>query len=256
MRTAEIAAPLRRGSFFGLSAFFQTELRVQFHEGLAILTSTVVQAVLLVFVAVLDPSLLPIALVGAIIYSMFTIGNRLLNEAAYLRIDHRLNELYLASPLTAEAYFLGMAGGVLVAYLPPTLVLVVLTAIVTHLSPFTVLVLFGCCVAVWAFSASVGYVFSTFFRDNRAIWAYSALFFNLVGVLLPVFYPLEIFPQRLQPLALAVPPSAAAALVQWSMDPTILSFPSVLATALGLAAISVGMLLFAIYWARKTVRAD
>src|SRR6059058_5057060 len=78
---------------------------------------------LIVFVAILAPELLPVTLVGALVYSMFLIGQRVLNEAAYVRIDHKLNELYHASPLSPEGYFVGIAGGMLVAYLPPSLVL-------------------------------------------------------------------------------------------------------------------------------------
>src|SRR5207249_168398 len=66
---------------------------------------------------------LSVTLVGALVYSMFLIGQRVLNEAAYIRIDHKLNELYHASPLSPESYFVGLAGGMLVAYLPPSLVL-------------------------------------------------------------------------------------------------------------------------------------
>ncbi len=254
MRTADATLTLRYRAFRGLGAFFHTELRVQLHEGLAIVTSTVVQGVLLVFVAILDSTLLPIALLGSIIYSMFTIGQRVLNEAAYVRIDHRLNELYLASPLTAEAYFLGMATGVLVAYLPPILFLVGLTAVLIHLSALTAVVLFGVCVAVWAFSSSIGYIFSTFFRDNRAIWAYSALFFNVFGILPPVFYPLGIFPAALRPLALVLPPSGAAALVQWTLNPSILTIPQVVGTGLVLGLVAIASLILAIYWSRRTVR--
>ena len=84
---------------------------MQAHELTAMATSMVVQGVVLVFVWILNPSLLGVAFVGAIIFSMFTMGQRLLNEAAYIRIDHKANDLYLASPLTPEGYFLGMASG-------------------------------------------------------------------------------------------------------------------------------------------------
>src|SRR2546426_139207 len=108
----------------GSGAFFATEIRVQLHEWLAILTGTLTPGALIVFVAILAADLLPVTLIGALVYSMFLIGQRVLNEAAYIRIDHKLNELYHASPLSPEGYFVGIAGGMLVAYLPPSLVAV------------------------------------------------------------------------------------------------------------------------------------
>src|SRR5205807_2047268 len=107
----------------GSGVFLATEVRVQLHEWLAIVTGTLTPGALIVFVAILAPELLPVTLVGALVYSMFLIGQRVLNEAAYVRIDHKLNELYHASPLSPEGYFVGIAGGMLVAYLPPSLVL-------------------------------------------------------------------------------------------------------------------------------------
>jgi ABC-2 type transport system permease protein len=255
MATA-VARPGRLFRFHGLGAFFLTELRVQLHESTAILTSIIVQAVILVFVTILDASLLPEALFGSLVFSMFQMGQRLQNEAAYIRIDHKLNQLYLASPLTAEAYFLGMAGGVLVAYLPPVLVLGVLTQILVHPSPVTWLVLVASAAAVWVVACSIGYIVSTMFRDTRAIWSWSSLLYNLFGVLPPVFYPLAYFPAVLRPLALVLAPSAAAALInQARVGGVVTSSEAVFATT-ALAVESVGLLILAVAWARRTVRQE
>jgi len=245
-------APSR--AFRGLGAFLWTELLVQAHEWLAMATSMVVQGVLLVFVWILDPSLLPVSFLGAILFSMFTMGQRVLNEAAYLRIDHKANDLYLASPITPEGYFLGMALGILTVYVGPVLVIGLLSLWVVPYTPAIGLLLVALALAVWLFSASTGYIFSTFFRDNRAIWAYSSLFFNLFGVLFPVFYPLSLFPADLRPIALVLPPSAAAALLQSSIGALTLSSGQI-ALAAGALGVEVTLIcLAAILWARRTSR--
>jgi ABC-2 type transport system permease protein len=240
--------------FHGLGAFFYTELWVQLHERLAMATAVIVQGVILVFVWILNPSLLGVALLGAILFSAFGIGQRVQNEAAYIRIDHKLNNLYLASPLTPEAYFLGMSIGILVAYLPPIAVLVVLSLIVIHFTWLTAGLLAVTALTLVIFSSSTGYFFSTLFRDNRAIWPYASLFYNLFGVLPPVFYPLALFPLVLRPVALLIPPSAAAALLQWSIGVTALSGNELVLAAGGLAIETALVFLFAIYWARRTAR--
>ena len=241
-------------AFRGLGAFLWTEVLVQAHEELAMAASMMVQSVLLVFVWILAPALLGVAFVGAIIYSMFTMGQRVLNEAAYIRIDHKANDLYLAGPMSPEAYFVGMATGILVVYVAPVVVLGVLATAVIHLTWTEGLLLFGLSATVWVFSASVGYIFSTFFRDNRAIWAYSSLFFNVFGVLPPVFYPFRLWPGALAPVALLMPPSAAAALVQASLGITQLSAGETTLAVAGLIVETVLLFVFAIYWARWTVR--
>ncbi|MGA9839264.1 MAG: ABC transporter permease [Thermoplasmata archaeon] len=243
-------------AFAGTTAFLWTEVKVQGNERMAMLTSMIVPGVILIFVEILNPALIAVALVGAILFSTFTMGQRVLNEAAYLRIDHKANDLYLAGPMTPEAYFIGMSVGIMVIYLAPTIFLGVLAAIVVPLTLSTGLLLLLLASVVWLFAASTGYVFSTFFRDNRAIWAYSSLFFNVFGVLAPVFYPLGLFPSVLRPIVLLMPPSAAAALVQSQIGAATLTAGDVALAVGGLAAETVFVFLFAIYWARRTVRAS
>jgi hypothetical protein len=254
MRTSDLPPSTR--AFRGLTAFLWTEVLVQAHEELAMATSMLVQAVLLVFVYILAPNLIGVALVGAILYSTFTMGQRVLNEAAYVRIDHKANDLYLAGPMSPEAYFLGMAGGILLVYLAPVVVLGVLAVVVIHPTVGQGLLILSLAATIWVFSASVGYVFSTFFRDNRAIWAYSSLFFNVFGVLPPVFYPFRLFPAALHPVALLMPPSAGAAIAQWALGITQLSSSEVALAVAGLGVETTALFLFAIYWARRTVRGD
>jgi ABC-type polysaccharide/polyol phosphate export permease len=112
------------------------------------------------------------------------------------------------------------------------------------------------CAAVWLFAASIGYVFSTFFRDNRAIWGYAAIFFNVFGVLPPVFYPFDKFPEALRPVVLLMPPSAAAAIVQHALGATAISSGQLLLAAVGLSVETLGLFAFAVYWSRRTVRGN
>ncbi len=252
MRTPSVPTGAR--SFQGLAAFFWTEALVQLHEELAMATSMVVQVVLLVFVWILNPALIGVALIGSVVFSAFALGQRVLNEAAYVRIDHKATDLYLAGPLSPEGYFLGMAGGILLIYITPVAILGALAVVVAHLSLATGLLLLGLSGLVWMFAASIGYVFSTFFRDNRAIWAYSSLFFNVFGVLPPVFYPLGLFPQALHPIVLLMPPSAAAAILQSAIGVTHLAPGEFSLALLGLVTETVCVLALAIYWARRTVR--
>ncbi len=241
-------------SFRGALAFSLTELRVQAHEGIAIVTSMITQAVLLIFVSILASQYLAVAILGAILYSLFTLGQRVLNEAAYIRLDHKLNELYLASPLTPAGYFLGIAVGVLAAYLGPILILVAIAAVIVPLSPILAAELAALGLAVWLFSSAMGYVISTMFRDMRAIWSYAAVLFSVFGVLPPVFYPVHLFPIALRPVALLLPPSAAAGILQNTLSPGTLSSSDLFLASVGLAVETIAMFVFAVYWARRTAQ--
>ncbi|HYK92883.1 MAG TPA: hypothetical protein VEY07_02430 [Thermoplasmata archaeon] len=256
MRTDAAPAGLGFLNLRGAGAFFATELRVQLHEGLAIVTSVIVQVVLLVFVRILAPGLWSVAILGALVFSFFTLGQRVLNEAAYIRLDHRLNQLYLASPLTPDSYFLGMSAGVLVAYLPPIGALLVVALLTVPFTPLTAAILASSVLAVWLFSSSVGYVMSTQFRDMRAIWSYASLLYSFFGVLPPVFYPLGLVPSGARFWVLLLPPSAASSLLQWSLGATSLSGTEIAVAASALAVEALACTLFAVYWARRTVQEE
>lgn len=238
----------------GSGVFLATEIRVQLHEWLAIVTGTLTPGALLIFVAILAPDLLAVTMIGALVYSMFLIGQRVLNEAAYIRIDHKLNELYHASPLSPEAYFVGIAGGMLVAYLPPSLVVLAILEIVHPLSAFAWLVLVACLLAVWAASSTIGYVVSTLFKDMKTIWPYSALLTNLFGILPPVFYPLRLVPMEWRSVVLLLPTSAAAVLVNAAAGLETVTRDEATLAAAALLAEALTLFAFGIYWARRMAR--
>ncbi len=238
----------------GTGVFCATEIRVQFHEWLAILTGTLVQAVLLIFVWVLARDILPIALIGALVYSVFLIGQRVLNEAAYIRIDHKLNELYHASPMSPEAYFVGMSSGIFLAYLPPIVVIAAVTVVVAPFGLLPWAVLIACLLAVWSVSSSLGYFISTLFKDMKTIWPYSSLITNLLGIVPPVFYPLHLVPAGWRWLALILPTSSATALVDGAAGLEALSSGDILLAAGSLTVEAIALFFFGIYWARHAAR--
>jgi len=238
----------------GTGVFLATEIRVQFHEWLAIVTGTLTPGALLIFVAVLAPDLIAVTLIGSLVYSMFLIGQRVLNEAAYIRIDHKLNELYHASPLSPEAYFVGIAGGMLVAYLPPSLFVLGILEILHPLNPGGWLVLAACLLAVWAVSSTIGYVVSTLFKDMKTIWPYSALLTNLFGIVPPVFYPIRFIPIEWRSVVLILPTSGAAVLVNSAAGLEAITGSEAILAATALAVEAGAMFAFGIYWARRMAR--
>jgi len=238
----------------GTRVFLATEIRVQLHEWLAIVMGTLTPGALLIFVAVLAPGLLPVTLIGALVYSMFLIGQRVLNEAAYIRIDHKLNELYHASPLSPEGYFVGIAGGMLIAYLPPSLLILAILEVLHPLSLLAIVTLAACLLAVWAVSSTIGYVVSTMFKDMKTIWPYSALLTNLLGVLPPVFYPFSKVPVEWRSLVLVLPTSAAAVLVNAAAGLEEVTAAQGGLAAVALAVEAAALFAFGIYWARRTAR--
>jgi hypothetical protein len=213
----DVALPTvaRRSRWAGLGAFIGTELRVQLHEVLSIATSVIVQAVFLVFVAVLARQYLSYTLIGAVVFSTFQIGQRVQNESAWIRIDHKLHELYHASPMTPEAYFLGMSVGILLAYCLPIVVLFVAAAVLVPLTVSSAAVLLGVLAAEFVF----------------------------------------IFPAALRPWALLLPTASGAALAEHAAGILALPLAWELIAGLSLPVAAILSFVGAVYWARRISRA-
>src|SRR5438876_10829948 len=142
----------------------------------------------------------------------------------------------------------------LVAYLPPSLVVLGILELIHPLGLVAGLTLAVCLLAVWAVSSTIGYVVSTLFKDMKTIWPYSALLTNLFCILPPVFYPLSKVPIEWRSLVLIIPTSAAAILVNAAagLEPVTRQEGTVAAVAL--AAEAVILFVFGIYWARRMAR--
>ena len=238
----------------GTGIFLGTELRMTLHDPLAIASSALVEGILLVFVWVLARDLLPFALLGSLVYSLFLIGQYVLSEAAYIRIDHRLNEMYNASPLSPEAYFLGMASGIGIGYLPTTLFLFAIALLVVPMTAGGLGAVLLVLLAVWTISASVAYTISTLFKDMKAIWPWASLIANVLGVVPPVFYPLDRWPAEWRTVALVLPTSGGAALAEAAAGilPLTGGEVALAATTLGLEAFVAFAV--AVWWAHRAAR--
>ncbi|HEY6238661.1 MAG TPA: hypothetical protein VIZ68_05700, partial [Thermoplasmata archaeon] len=136
----------------------------------------------------------------------------------------------------------------------PIMILVALAVVWVPFTPLLALELVATAGAVWLFSSSMGYILSTLFKDMRAIWSYASILYNIFGVLPPVFYPVALFPLVLRPVALAMPPSAASALLQNVLSPGVLSNSDVVFAAVALGVESLALFLIALVWARRTAQ--
>ena len=241
--------------FRGVGAFFGTELRVQLHESTAVLTSMIVQGVLLVFVTIL---ILPLAGRADGSAHLLSVPDGPADPERGRVRPHRSQAQRALSRLADDGRGVLPRHGrrILLAYFPPILVLALITELLVTMSWLTWLVVILTAGAVWIFAVSVGYIISTFFRDMRAIWPYASLFYNLFGVLPPVFYPLHTFTPALQPLALVLPPSAATAIINQVRIGGVLSTDWAILAVTALIVEAVATFVIAVWWARRTVRME
>jgi ABC-2 type transport system permease protein len=163
------------------------------------------------------PEYFPLAVAGAILYTTQNIGSWCLMDATVNRIELRLQELFVASPLGKVRYLLGVAVSNFIPAAPAVAVQAVLLAVLMPVPWWAWGVLAGCVFGIWILFSAIGIAMSTRIRSQREVWPISNLIFSILGILAPLYYPLHILPEAWQIAARFLPATYAAQLVQGSL---------------------------------------
>ncbi len=190
------------------------------------ITPVLLPFIFLYFLSLISPpDLLPLEIVGAMLFTMQNIGSWTLGDSAFWRIECSLQDLFVASPLSRIRYLFGIAFSNLIAMVPALAILVALLAGVGGargypLTPIGGLALFAALLTLWVLFASIGIAISSRIQTQREIWPVGSLTFTILGMLSPLYYPLSALPPIWQDAARFLPTTYAALLVQGALGIT------------------------------------
>jgi len=195
------------------------------HPAVAI-TPVLLPFIFLYFLSLISPpSLRPLEIVGAMLFTMQNIGSWVLGDSATWRIECSLQDLFVASPLGRIRYLFGIALSNLIAMLPALVVLAAMLAWVGGsdghpLTGYAAGVLLVSLAVMWVLFSSIGIAISSRVRTQRQIWPVGNLTFTLLGMLSPLYYPVTILPPLWQDAAHFLPATYAALLAQGALGLT------------------------------------
>jgi len=157
------------------------------------------------------------ALSGALVMVVVSSSIALETDAAFNRLVLKLQDMYVAAPISPIAYILGISLANLITALPALALVMALGSYFMAFRAAPLPLLLAALLLAWAVFSFLGYIISTRARDMKDLWTWSPIISVLVSVLPPVFYPLELLPPFARPLALLIPTAAASRLVQSSL---------------------------------------
>ena len=160
------------------------------------------------------PAYFPLEIVGAMLFTTQNIGSWVLGDSASWRIETRMQDLFVASPMTKLRYLFGIAFSNLVPALPALLVLAALLELTVPVAPAAWIVLAGVLAVLWILFSAIGVAISSRVRSQREIWPVGNLTFTVLGMLSPLYYPLTVLPGAWQLAARFLPTTYAALLLQ------------------------------------------
>lgn len=146
--------------------------------------------------------LVPHVLVGAVVASIF--GSCIVSstyDAYYKAIG--LKDLFLASPLSSIEFRFGIALGYLIPTFIQTTPYLVLLFILSKPNIYSVLLIALLIIVLWLIAVLIGYILPS--TDFMSLGPRIGLVSKILTMIPPIYYPLDILPTYVRPLAYIAP---------------------------------------------------
>lgn len=188
-------------------------------------------SLLFVLFVVSNGQYLQFAVSGSLVMALVGYGLALGQDISFYKTEYKIQDVFVASPVSALTYMTGLALSQILFGLPALMVLTFLTAYLgTSISvvPLLILTIF----LIWGAMSAIGFFLSSHMLHMRNATQIISFVNVILAVLPPVFYSIERLPLELQYIAYSVPTTHASLILQHIMGiPT----PEVWNIELGLA---------------------
>ncbi len=218
----KVLAEIRKGRTF--PAFALIGWRWVARNPVATIVPILLPFFFLYFLALITPPdahLFPLQVVGAMLFTTQNIGSWCLSDSAYWRLEQRLQDMFVASPLGKFQYLFGVAFSNLIPAAPALIILGVILSLVTHVTLAGWLVLAAAIFMVWVLYSAIGIAVSSRLQSQMEVWPVGNLVFTTLGILSPLYYPLAFLAERAPiwaDVARFLPATYAALIVQSALN--------------------------------------
>ncbi len=159
------------------------------------------------------------AIAGSLVMALVGYGLALGQDISFYKTEYKVQDVFVASPVSPLTYMMGLALSELLFGLPALIVLASLAALF-GVSILSIPLLVATILLVWGSMSAMGFFLSSHMLHMRNATQVISFVNVILAVLPPVFYPISaitILPEILVPLAYAVPTTHAALMLQYIM---------------------------------------
>ncbi len=160
-----------------------------------------------------------LAVAGSLVMALVGYGLALGQDISFYKTEYKIQDVFVASPVSPLTYMMGLALSELLFGLPA---LVVLAALVVSFggSIFGIPMLIATILLVWGSMSSMGFFLSSHMLHMRNATQIISFVNVVLAVLPPVFYSIDMVPDVLRPLAYALPTTHASLMLQYIIGET------------------------------------
>jgi len=156
------------------------------------------------------------ALVGAIILTLGFSSLAVAQSVYFYKHWFRFQDMLVASPVSPISYALGLSLSTLISSAPAVVLAlaVILVSNPNPVGPVEVMLVIAASILLWLSMLFVGYALGASTKNTRRANSLPQVLGFMIGFLPPVYYPLDLLPGWLQPLAMLIPSTHAAQLAK------------------------------------------
>src|SRR5919205_1049570 len=169
-------------------------------------------SLLFVLFVVSNGQYIQFAIAGSLVMALVGYGLALGQDISFYKTEYKVQDVFVASPVSPLTYMVGLALSELLFGLPALAVLATLVAYFG--SVFSVPLLLATILLIWGAMSAMGFFLSSHMLHMRNATQVISFVNVILAVLPPVFYSINKVPEWLLPLAYAVPTTHASLMLQ------------------------------------------
>lgn len=156
------------------------------------------------------------AVAGSLVMALVGYGLALGQDISLYKIEYKMQDVFVASPISPIVYMLGLALSELLYGLPALIILISLAVFFSTSIAFLPLLLLNVFL-IWGTMSSIGFFLSSHMLHMRNATQLISFVNVIIAVVPPVFYPISTLPEALQMVSYLVPTTHASLMIQYSM---------------------------------------
>jgi len=153
-------------------------------------------------------------LAGALVANIVMVGLNIISDLVYYRKVLKLQDMFVASPLSPVSYVLGFALSSLLISLPGLTVLIILIHVVHGIGFETLLSLICVLILTWIMSTALAFMIATRVENPVHAGTAGTVLSMFLVIFPPVYYPLQLIPYPYRYVALMAPTTYPAQLLR------------------------------------------
>ena len=173
-------------------------------------------SLLFILFIVSDGKYLPFSITGSLVMAIVGYGLSLGQDISYYKNEYKIQDVFVASPVSPITYMVGLALSQILFGLPALVVLMSLAALFLSSSLYIPLLL-AATFLLWASMSSMGFFLSSHMLHMRNVSQIISFVNVILSILPPVFYSIERLPILFQYVSYLVPTTHASLIIQSTM---------------------------------------